>query len=153
MILVKTGIDKYREIYHVEPTQVDAHAGSSFLVGVGQERLLGSRYMVGGNKGTYSDDYYWFDKGGATWVDFGPVQEAAKGALPEGKILSSGGDDNSPRNMALGMFRLRVQDRGDWLCCSRGAVIVKFKLDRGRVVITDASFDARWEPYDPTRKQ
>ena len=35
LILVKTGQDQYREIYHVQPTQVDAHAAASFLVNVG----------------------------------------------------------------------------------------------------------------------
>ena len=62
-ILVKTSADAHREIYHVEPTQIDAQARSWFLVSLGQEKLLGTRYMVGGNKGLYSDDYYWFNYG------------------------------------------------------------------------------------------
>ena len=152
-ILVKTGTDRYREIYHVEPTQIDAHAGSSFLVSAGQEKLLVARYMVGGNKGMYSDDYYWFDRAGATWVDFSDIRKAAEAALPEGKNLWGGGDGNGPRTLASSMFKFWVQDRGDWLCCSRGAAIVKFKIDHGHVVITDAIFDPNGGPDYPGRKQ
>jgi len=152
-ILVKTGKDRYREIYHCEPTQIDAYAGSSFLVSVGGEQLLGAVYMIGGNKGSYSDDYYWFDRGGAHWVDFSGVRKAARAVLPGGKTLWGGGDENGPRTMAKGMFKFRVQDSGDWLCCSPGAVIVKFRIDRGRVVITDATFDPRTEPDDPTPRK
>jgi hypothetical protein len=144
-ILVKTGPDEYREIYHLQPTQVDSHADASFIVNVGEDKLLGTRYNVGGNKGIYRDDHYWFDKTGPVLVDFAPVRAAARSALPVGKSLWGGGDENGPRTLASAMFKFWALDKGDWLCCGGGAVEVKFKLDRGRVIVTGTNYypDAR----------
>jgi hypothetical protein len=68
-ILVKVGPDRYREIYHCEPTQVDARALPSALIRVGTEVFLHSRYSVGGNKGMVEDDYYSFRQNGPIRVD------------------------------------------------------------------------------------
>ena len=152
-ILVKTGPDQYREIYHLQPTQVDSHAGASFIVNVGQDQLLGARYNVGGNKGIYSDDHYWFHKSGPALVDFGPVRVAARAALPDGKSLWGGGDENGPRTLALAMFRFWVLDKGDWLCCGGGAVEVRFRLDQGRVIVTGTNYDPSARPWPENRKQ
>ena len=152
-ILVKTGQDQYREIYHVQPAQVDARAESSVLFDVGQDRLLGARYSAGGNKGMYSDDYYWFDEDGALPVDFGPIRKAAIAALPRNYSLWGGGDDNGPRTLAMSMFKFWVQEKGGWLCCGRGAVIVRFRLDRGKAVVTSAVFDSSGGPDYRGRKQ
>jgi hypothetical protein len=68
-ILVKTGPDRYREIYRREPTQVDARVLPSTLVRIGQETLLHARYSVGGNGGEFEDDYYSFRQNGPIRVD------------------------------------------------------------------------------------
>jgi hypothetical protein len=68
-ILIKTGPDTYREIYHCEPTQVDARALPSTLMRVGKEVLLHAPYSVGGNKGMVEDDYYSFRQNGPIRVD------------------------------------------------------------------------------------
>jgi hypothetical protein len=151
-ILVKTGPDEYREIYHREPTQVDAHAGPSFIVNVRQDKLLGARYMVGGNKGEYEDDYYWFDKNGPVLVDFGPVRVAARSVLPKGRNLWGGGDDNGPRTMALAMFKFWVLDKDNW-GRGGGAVEVRFRLDQGRVIVTGTKYDPKANPWPENRKQ
>ena len=108
--------------------------------------------MVGGNKGMHSDDYYWFDEYGSVLVDFDPIRNAASAALPQGWHLWGGGDDNGPRTLALSIFKFWVQDKDAWLCCGRGAVVVKFRLDHGKVVVTSANFDSNGGPDDPTRK-
>jgi len=114
-ILVKKGKDQYREIYHVQPTQVDALAAAATLVSVGQDRLLRARYLVGGNQGMYSDDYYWFDENGPVLVDFGPIRKAANATLPKEYSLWGGGDDNGPRTLARSMFKFWVQEKSAWL--------------------------------------
>jgi len=147
-ILVKTGVDEFREIYHVQPAQIDAFAGSSFVINVGKEQLLGTRYVVGGNQGSNCDDFFWFGKSGATVVDFEGVRKAARAVLPEGASLWGGGDDNRPETIATGVFRFWVIDRNALLCCSPAAVTVRFRIDRGRVVVLKATFDPKGRPAD-----
>ena len=146
-ILVRTGVDEYREIYHLEPTHADAFVGSS-VINVGREQLLGTRYMDGGNKGAYSDDFFWFAKSGATWVDFDGVRKAARAVLPKGASLWGGGDDNSPKTIAAGVMQFWVIERNEPLCCGPAAVTVRFRIDRGRVVVKKATFDPKGRPAD-----
>jgi hypothetical protein len=141
-ILVRTGPNAYREIYHCQPTQVDAGALPSVIVRVGGERLLNSRYIVGGNRGLYADDYYYFGQAGPVRVDFEPVWTAGKAVLPKSMGLWRGGDENSPAALASKRFRLKVLDKGVGMCCADGIVEVRFKLDRGRVIVTDARYIA-----------
>ena len=152
-ILIKTGPDQYREIYHLEPAQVDSRAGESFIVSVDPDSLLGTRYMIGGNKGMYSDDYYWFDNSGPALVDFDPVRVAARAALPDGNTLWGGGDDNGPRTLATAMFRFRVLNKGEWSCCGGGAVEVTFRLDQGRVIVVGTDYHSNADPWPEDRKQ
>jgi hypothetical protein len=81
-ILVKIGADSYREIYHCEPTQVDASALPSVIIRVGTEPLLKSQYFVGGNRGDFEDDYFWFGKNGPTLVDLRQFSGATSGKRP-----------------------------------------------------------------------
>ena len=104
-ILVKTGQDRYREIYHVEPTQIDARCDPSVIVKAGSDRVLGTRYEVGGNQRAYGDDYFWFDAAGASWIDLDPIYRAAESVLPEGRRLWRGGDANTVRTFSTGIFR------------------------------------------------
>jgi hypothetical protein len=68
-ILVKAGPETFREIYHCQPTQVDARALPSALIRVGTEVLLQSRYFIGGNRGMVEEDYYSFRQSGPIRVD------------------------------------------------------------------------------------
>lgn len=139
-ILVRTGPNAYREIYHCEPTQVDARALPSVIVRVGGDLLLNSRYIAGGNKGIYGDDYYYFGKAGPARVDFQPIKAAAKVVLPEGMGLWGGGDENTPETLPSMKFKLMVLDEKVGMCCADGIVEVSFKLNHGRVIATGARY-------------
>jgi hypothetical protein len=143
-VLVKTGPDSYREIYHREPTQVDARALPSEVVAFGSESLLKSRYFVGGTHGVYLDDYYWFDRVGPTLVDFSPLVKAIRvfrGEKPENpfdsiaKFGSFQTDDSSPL-MPMGYQAIVTRDGKEPV-----RLTVNFRLDRGRVVVTGTSAD------------
>jgi hypothetical protein len=142
-ILVKTEPNVYREIYHCEPTQIDAQAFPSVIVRVGPEFLLNSRYVAGGNKGIYHDDYYWFGQTGPIRVDFAPIWAAGQAVLPKGIQLWGGGDENSPETLPSMKFRMHVLNVGDGLCCRPGVVEVAFKLDRGHVIVTEAHYNPK----------
>jgi hypothetical protein len=140
LILVKTGSDQYREIYHREPTQTDARAEPSRFVEVGDERILEAVYDVGGNGGDYTRDYFWFDKGGATLIDFTPILVAAKAVLSAGRevLWIYGMDGPGPGTHHLwepGPLISRVRVEG------AGIVTVEFKLDNGIVVPSRTSWD------------
>jgi hypothetical protein len=142
-ILVRTAPNVYREIYHCEPIGVDATALPSIIVRVGTELLLNSRYIAGGNKGIYVDDYYWFGQTGASLVDFAPVWDAGLAVLPQGQGLRlwGGGDANSPETLPSMKFKLLVWNYNSSLCCEPGIVEVAFKLDRGHVIVTEAHYN------------
>ena len=73
-VLVKTGRDLYREIFHVQRTQTDQNVGLSSLVRAGKEQILSTRAFAGGNKGIEYGDYFWFNESGPVMVDVnGPV--------------------------------------------------------------------------------
>jgi hypothetical protein len=140
-ILVKTGANSYREIYHCEPTQIDASALPSTIVRLGKDALLNSRYLAGGNKGMYGDDYYWFGPEGPTLVDFSPIAAAGQAALPKGLHIWGGGDANSFETLASMKFELNVLSEKSSLCCDEGIVEVTFRFDHGHVIVTEARFN------------
>jgi hypothetical protein len=148
MILVKSGPDEFREIYHCEPTQVDARAVRSSIVIVSREGVLSCVYWVGGNKGWHTDDYYWFDEAGPHPLHLTPVTDAAQSMLPKGYELWPCTDGRALDSSAK--LRWWVQKKGDWGCCSGGEVEVHFKLDHGRVVVTRTRYDPEGGPFHPS---
>jgi len=149
LILVKIGGDQYREIYHREPTQVDARAKPSVFVKVGNERFLFAEYIVGGRSpSTY--DYFWFDQDGATFVDFAPILTAARPLIPSGKTLRwiYEMDGKTPGTHYLWdhtsplVSRVRLTDKieNNSPVVEAGVVEVEFKFDHGRVVTTKATY-------------
>jgi hypothetical protein len=140
LILVKTGADEYREIYHREPTQVDALCLPSRLITVGDDEFLEAQYVVGGKSQPTIDDYFWFDKSGSTLVDFSPIITTAKSALPAGKEPIWIYDmDKTPGTHYLWtsgaplIARVRLEDGG--------LVEVEFKFERGKVIPTKTSYN------------
>jgi hypothetical protein len=147
-ILVKSGPNEFREIYHCEPTQVDARAVRSSIVIVSREGVLSTRYWHGGNSGGHTDDYYWFDETGPHPLDLTPAIAAAQSALPKGYEIWASGDgrflDSSSK------LRWWVQTKRDSRCCDGGEVEVHFKLDHGRVVVTRTRYDPEGGPFHPS---
>jgi hypothetical protein len=108
---------------------------------VGTESLLNTRFDGGGNKGGYSDDYYWFDKkNGPSLVSFEPIWAAARTVLPKNTELWRGGDSNTPQTLTSMKFKLHTWKIGDSLCCEPEIVEVGFRLERGQVIVTGAQY-------------
>src|SRR5262249_3124095 len=135
-ILVKTGLDEYREIFHVQRTQIDQYIGPSHIVTIGNNQILDARAFVGGNKGLKYGDYFWFGKNGAVVVDVeGPALKAAVPRLPRGTKIFGDVEVNFPTLTA----RVPVTNRDASLCCS-GSVEIKFKLVNGQIVVIGARY-------------
>jgi hypothetical protein len=131
-VLVKTGPNLYREIVHVQRTQTDQQVGLPSLVNADEEQLLSTRAFAGGNHGMEYGNYFWFDKNGPVMVDVdGPILKAAESRLPQGKRLYGSWTVDFLGLTAI----LPVTD-----CCSGGSIAIKFKLDRGQVVVTEERY-------------
>jgi len=145
LILVKTGSDQYREIYHREPTQIDARAVRSLFVRAGNGQLLEARYIVGG-RSPDEYDYFWFDKTGAILMDFRPIFAAAKSALPTGRTIRGIDDEEVPGTHYLWTHTRPLVSRFEVTNAiddqTAGIVDVEFKFDRGRVVATKTSYNS-----------
>jgi hypothetical protein len=117
----------------------------SRFVRVGNDQLLEARYIVGG-KSPDTYDYFWFGKTGATLVDFRPIVVAANSVLQAGKrVLRLDYEADDPGTHGLWNYgnplrsRLGVTNENDrkW----SGIVDVEFKIERGHVITTKASYD------------
>ncbi|MHB8754865.1 MAG: hypothetical protein ACYC92_07910 [Candidatus Acidiferrales bacterium] len=83
-LLVQTGKDLYREIYHLQAYYVVPPLESAKIVKVGDEQVLATYDSVGGNGGFCWDAYWWFDSSGPHRLDFSRVKAAITRHVPPG---------------------------------------------------------------------
>lgn len=135
-ILVQTGSDAFQEIYHDQPSEGQPNA--SFLVKAGNDTLL----CVADNvyRWDAEEECFWFGTDGIVRLDFGPVWKAAQKAIPSSRRIW---EYNLKATTSFDNLTIPVGIRYDESsrCCDRGVVNVRFKLDRGRVVVVRTSFD------------
>jgi hypothetical protein len=146
-VLVKVSPDQYREIFHVQRTQVDQYVGPSRLVNVGREQLLSTVAFAGGNKGMEYGDYFWLSKDGPVIVDTSTLVKAANAALPSGKRAYGQPHIDFPTLTA----RIWAISEDEYSCCSGGVVVVNFQLQQGRMVISESRYDSSARPWDSGR--
>src|SRR5437867_9892989 len=86
------------------------------------------------------EEYFWFGADGIVRLNFAPVWEAAQRVLPKDRLIWNhdlNGRVNFPSLTISVGLRFPQTNR----CCDVGVIKVKFKLDRGRVLVTGTSFD------------
>jgi len=134
-VLVQTGPDHYREIYHDEPNE--GTVGRSSLLIIGDETVLGvsdNRYRMEGFEG-----YWCFGTAGPELLDFGPVWDAARKTIPPSHSIMQ--FPNAPADFPSLTISVPVWVPGGFPCCDfRGAVKVRFKMKQCRISVTDAEF-------------
>lgn len=138
-ILVKVAPNRYREIYHLQLTEIQARIYPSTLVKAGRDTILATVTDVGGNKGMTTEDYFWFDRSGPKLIDLEPILEAAKAAVPPGKRIYNVGW-NGMKAFPILTFDFAALDDSSSLCCSGSSVEVKITLDLGRVIVASAQY-------------
>jgi hypothetical protein len=135
-IVVKTGRDSYREIYHDQPTQ--GLVNPSFLVKAGPDTLLGLIDDL--YRWDEVEEYFWFEADGIIRLNFEPVWQAAKKAIPPDRSIWAS-HLSGPSNFPGLTISVGITYPDNYRCCAKGVVKVKFKLDRGQVVVMGTSFD------------
>lgn len=83
-LLVQTGKDLYREIYHLQAYYVVPPLKSAEIFKVGDEQVLATDDSDGGNGGGCWDGYWWFDSSGPHQLDFSAVRAAITKHVPSG---------------------------------------------------------------------
>jgi len=137
-VLVQVGPDLYQEIYHDQPTEGSAQP--SFLITVSGATLLG--VSDNGYKRDGEEHYFWFDPDGVSEVNFEALWDAATEAIPEDRYLDTYVlYSYLPRGFVP--FRLLMQEEDR--CCGKGIVTVRFRLEKGQVVVTGTEFDPNAE--------
>jgi hypothetical protein len=136
-ILVQTGPDAYQEIYYDVPTE--GHPNPSFLVTHGRDTLL----CVADNvyKWDAEEECFWFATDGIVRLDFSPVWRAAQKAIPAGRRVW---EYNLKARSSFTRMTIPVGIRYEQSsrCCDTGVVSVRFRIERGRVIVTHTDYDA-----------
>ena len=142
-ILVETTPHAFTEIFHEQKNQ--GTINPSFLIEAGAEMVLGvvdQQYRM-----TEAEYYWWFDFDHAVLLDFKPVWDAAKKAVPEGTRVFSAhvkGKLAFPR----GIIEVGTWPPDLWHCCAEvGVVKVSFEIKAGIVVVREAHYapNGRWD--------
>ncbi len=81
-ILVQTGADNYREIFHLQAFYTTFTLKRSRIVQSGNESVLVTMDKDGGNGGGCWEGYWWFDGSGPHAVDFSRLRAAITERLP-----------------------------------------------------------------------
>lgn len=143
-ILVRTGPNRYKEIFHLQPAGTDEPLKPSGIIPSGNERVLATMDSDGGNSGGCWDGYWWFDRTGPHRLDFSRVEAAIKNALPENARFSI---QCSNLDLKAELIRSGVQKSDaqchacDWI----GEVTARFRIAGPIVEPTAINF----KPGDP----
>jgi hypothetical protein len=130
-ILVKTGPDRYIEIWHLQAFFTNVPLKPSWIEHVGTEPVLATMDTDGGNGGGCWEEYWWFDASGPHELDFSAVASAIAKRIPAGAHFQTG-------CYALHLDQQMIQS---WVqaknaechsCGGLGTVSAKFRLRRWR---------------------
>jgi hypothetical protein len=84
-ILVQTGTNSYREIFHLQRGWPGPGTlTSAAIVKVGDENVLATHDSDNGNGGGCVEGYWWFDSSGPHQLDFSKLRDAIKSHVPPG---------------------------------------------------------------------
>jgi hypothetical protein len=135
-ILVKTGPDRYREIYHDEPNE--GKVMPSFLRQLGGETVLGAfdnQYRMDA-----AEEFWCFSMGVPIRLNLEPLWQAAMKATPADQYTLAG----SPFARVIHSDSVSVntfQNCNMPRCASRGRVHVKFKMQQCSLRVVSSEFE------------
>jgi len=148
-ILIQTAPDEYHEIYHDEPNE--GTVKPSFIVRSGSDQVvcvLDNVYRLDAE-----EDCFFPENNGVVRMDFHPVWDAAQRVVPRGRSVWAHGV-NAKSTFEKMIMKVRTISEGIDRCCdTQGAVNVQFKLERGLVVVLQATFDPDAESLSLPKRQ
>ncbi len=143
-ILVETAANQLHEI-HVQQRWLGGGIAPSELLDAGTDKILKTKFEDGGNYHYVYEDYFLITNGGAYLLDFKPVFDAAAKVIPSDMLAFQPTEIFDFVKLVWTMdTEKRDQNLGEKAGCCQGRVSVKFRLENGRVVPTDATYDPDW---------
>jgi hypothetical protein len=141
-VLVKTGVDQYREI------DVDVRTGDLFpaseIVKLDGEPILIAKSHDGGNNNNIGENLYMFRPSGLETPDFKAVGDAVKKLMPPNMSVRAWTHDYSTMTELVEVYRndlnfppVSVQERV--------RISVTYRFINGHAVVTGS----KYEPYSP----
>lgn len=89
-ILVQTGTDSYREIFHLQASgAATISADSTEILKLPEESVLSTNDSDGGNGGGCWEGYWWFDSTGPHQIDFSVLDNAIEKHIPSSSRFMS----------------------------------------------------------------
>lgn len=82
-ILVKTGPNQYREMYHLQALYIPAVLKPAKIFNINGEKILATNDSDGGNGGGCFEGYWWFDASGPHPLDFKPAEAEINKHIPK----------------------------------------------------------------------
>jgi hypothetical protein len=141
-LLVQTGKDLYREIYHLQAYLTSSPPlESAEIIKVGEERILATDDSDGGNGGGCFEEFWWFDLSGPHLLDFSQVKAAITKSVPKGATFSTTCSALNLKDEEIQSFvqsgTARCRD-----CDMLGDVAVHFRLAGAAAVPTGVKYVA-----------
>lgn len=134
-ILVRIPSGLLYEIYHLQAMGMEI--GPSYFMNAGSTEILATSTPWGGTGNWSYESYWWFDKDGPVKINTDTAEAAALQIIPAGSEIENGGG----LDMEHLTFESAVWKKEDAHCCpTGGSVEIKFKLDKGLLVVTDKRF-------------
>jgi hypothetical protein len=131
-ILVQTSTDRYTEIFHLQAFYTTASVEPSRIVQSGDEPVLVTMDLDGGNGGGCGEGYWWFDSTGPHPLDFSRLETAIR------ERLSAVHQENARVQVSCSNLNLKLQQVNsgvqeshaqchacDWV----GRLTARFRLD------------------------
>ncbi len=127
-ILVRTGVDRYREIFHLQALYTNVSLAHSRIVQSGNERILATMDSDGGNGGGCWEAYWWFDSAGPHSLDFSRVAAAIKARTPANTVAPISCSHLDPAAQKISSW-VQKADAACRACDFVGRATAGFRLD------------------------
>jgi len=146
-LLVETHKGYYEELYALQIDIPYNQIGSAGIYGSGPNSILATYDPGGGNGGSCSDGYWWFDHAGAHSMDFAALNRAISRVVPkEGIYWSKCWDLHS--NEATMELRVQRRDAKCHACGEMGIVRASYKIQHGVAIPVAVHFEAQRTPTE-----
>jgi hypothetical protein len=142
-ILVEVSPGKFREIFHLQPTQ--AIVQPAFFISAGNEVLLATHDLIPGTGNNCYEDYWWFGPEGPVRLNIDSIQDVLKSILPDGLAVWKGGGLDI-KTLTFSSYVWQPQDAN---CCpTGGSVEIKFRLQGSRLIPIAKTYNPSQLPPD-----
>jgi|GEM_PF-2620874 len=144
-LLVGTG-KQYEEIYTLQAESGLFHPlAAAAIYGVGSNAILATYDPDTGNGGGCADGYWWFDKAGTHLVDFSPLLQAIRRALPKNSTYTSNCWALHPEKSDLKSW-VQERDAKCHACGGLGMVEARYRIEHGVAIPVSVLFKPDEQP-------